>query len=292
MSSESVNLSVVDWKSQFLNLRDQFRQHPSNLWHGVIVGTAGLREGESAWDVVKPHESIARCPAFGRGAIEIIDPPCSWDGTYFGSPEKLLEFRTVATQAFRVLRQSPPYQELAACPRLPASPRDLSGCWLGVLYLLAQSGISALLMGRQRHIANSEKRDKTTPMVHIHFAVLEQDVFASSVAAIELFLSDDPWSSAPLDEGYPEEFISNIVHLPDRPQKRKRATNPTQDARDNWIYSECCNLTPYQKIVVELKRLAQTKSWAQIGTPQGIRAAAIKYAEHHNLDPIPNRQNK
>ena len=67
---------------------------------------------------------------------------------------------------------------------------------------------------------------------------------------------------------------------------RPREANPN-DARDEWIYEECCKLVSYTTIIIWLK--GKPKSWEPINSPQGIKAAANRYAKRHGLDPIPKR---
>jgi hypothetical protein len=71
------------------------------------------------------------------------------------------------------------------------------------------------------------------------------------------------------------------------PQKRRKPDRSTE-ARDKWIYDECCNVTPYDTIVIRLRK--KPKTWPRIDTKQGIRQAGQRYAERHNLPPIPPRQ--
>lgn len=59
------------------------------------------------------------------------------------------------------------------------------------------------------------------------------------------------------------------------------------DARDKWIYDQCCELIAYDTIRT---RLAKKTAWELIETAQGIKAAAKRYAKSRNLPPIPSRQ--
>lgn len=60
------------------------------------------------------------------------------------------------------------------------------------------------------------------------------------------------------------------------------------EARDKWIYGECCKGTPYDTIANRLKK--KSRRWPRIESKQGVRAAAIRYAERHKLPEIPRRQ--
>jgi hypothetical protein len=68
--------------------------------------------------------------------------------------------------------------------------------------------------------------------------------------------------------------------------------NPKQEARDRWIYKQCCQVTrTLKQIKTKLKQLASKKGWRPIGTIQGIRQRASVYAKRHNLPAPPPRQN-
>lgn len=66
--------------------------------------------------------------------------------------------------------------------------------------------------------------------------------------------------------------------------KRDRET----EARDKWIYQQCDAKVPYSTIIIKLK---EKVSWELIDTPQGILAAARRYATRHDKpQPPPRRQ--
>jgi hypothetical protein len=96
-----------------------------------------------------------------------------------------------------------------------------------------------------------------------------------------------------------EDFASAVRELT-RPRRgtRKRTTSEPgrdrkQEARDKWIYKQCCKgrEMPYGTIIGQLKKMAIAKRWEPIESIQGIRSAAMNYAERSKLPPIPNRQN-
>ena len=60
------------------------------------------------------------------------------------------------------------------------------------------------------------------------------------------------------------------------------------EARDKWIYGECCKRTIYTTIISKLDR--KPKTWGRISSPQGIKNPATCYATRHKLPPIPLRQ--
>ncbi len=59
------------------------------------------------------------------------------------------------------------------------------------------------------------------------------------------------------------------------------------DARDKWLYQQCCKLTKYSTVI---EKLAHKAKWEPISNHQGIKTAAGRYATAHNLPPIPGRQ--
>jgi hypothetical protein len=67
-----------------------------------------------------------------------------------------------------------------------------------------------------------------------------------------------------------------------------RSVDSATEARNRWIYKQCCALVPYDTIAIQLKK--KPKSWLRIDSKQGIRAAAVRYAQRHNLPSIPERQ--
>ncbi len=70
--------------------------------------------------------------------------------------------------------------------------------------------------------------------------------------------------------------------------KRRRSVDANTEARDHWIYEECCRHVAYDTIALKLQKMPQ--EWDRIESKQGIRAAAVRYAKRHDLSPIPERQ--
>jgi hypothetical protein len=74
---------------------------------------------------------------------------------------------------------------------------------------------------------------------------------------------------------------------------RKKTRDPKMEARDNWIYQQCCQTKPrltHDEIVGELKKVAPQRGWEIVESKQGIRQAAIEYARRHNRPAPPRRQ--
>ncbi len=79
---------------------------------------------------------------------------------------------------------------------------------------------------------------------------------------------------------------------PRRPTRRGRRA-PRQEARDAWVYRQCCKgrAMPYDKIVAALKRLAADKGWQIVSSKERIRQIGREYAARHGKSPPPDRQN-
>lgn len=60
------------------------------------------------------------------------------------------------------------------------------------------------------------------------------------------------------------------------------------EARNKWLYEQCKKGTPYKQIIAKLRE--KPKSWGRISTVQGIKKAALAYADRHGLEPPPPRK--
>jgi hypothetical protein len=85
----------------------------------------------------------------------------------------------------------------------------------------------------------------------------------------------------------------NEGKLQDQKEQRrtKQGRERNLEARDKWIYQMCCKGIPYKEIRAELGVICQKKGWKKIASVQGIRAAAMSYAEGHDLPKPPFRMN-
>jgi hypothetical protein len=64
------------------------------------------------------------------------------------------------------------------------------------------------------------------------------------------------------------------------------------DARDAWVYDQCCRGVPYKQVKEELKRRSiGREGWEEIESLEGIRRAARRYAARHSLAP-PAKRNR
>jgi hypothetical protein len=89
-----------------------------------------------------------------------------------------------------------------------------------------------------------------------------------------------------------EKLISDKAKLTSQKKRRQGmgARNAKREARDQWIYDRCLNWIPYKMVMAKLSAICQMKGWDKITTIQGIRSAAMNYAERHHLPKIPSRQ--
>lgn len=63
----------------------------------------------------------------------------------------------------------------------------------------------------------------------------------------------------------------------------KKKISGRNEARDKWIYRECCKGTAYGTISRTLK--SKHPKWDHIESETGILAAAKRYARRHSLEP-------
>jgi hypothetical protein len=71
-----------------------------------------------------------------------------------------------------------------------------------------------------------------------------------------------------------------------KPQRAKKL-----EARDKWIYEQCCRGTPHDRIVAELKRIALSKGWQVFRSKQRAEQIGKEYARRHEKPSPPPRQN-
>jgi hypothetical protein len=74
-----------------------------------------------------------------------------------------------------------------------------------------------------------------------------------------------------------------------RKTRTVRRDKPTE-ARDKWIYEQCCKGVAHDTIAIRLKKKPTT--WVRITRKQGIFACAKRYAERHALPLPPPRQSR
>jgi len=75
---------------------------------------------------------------------------------------------------------------------------------------------------------------------------------------------------------------------PVQPVKRDKKA----EARDKWIYMQCCRRTPHDAIAAELKRIAPQRGWSVVTSKQRIQQIGNEYADRHGRDRPPARREK
>ena len=78
-----------------------------------------------------------------------------------------------------------------------------------------------------------------------------------------------------------------VIVRPPRPTQQVVLAN---DARDKWLYEQCCKGRTYRAIEADLRRIAPRKRWKIISGANSIKGAATRYAKRHGLPAIPRRQ--
>ena len=86
--------------------------------------------------------------------------------------------------------------------------------------------------------------------------------------------------------------LAEVLRILEPPQA-KRVRPQEMEARDKWIYRQCCNEDLDLKAILKrLREQCQKKGWSEITTIQGIRRAAADYADRHGLGRPPRRQGR
>jgi hypothetical protein len=91
----------------------------------------------------------------------------------------------------------------------------------------------------------------------------------------------------PAEEPLPQSLRSATL----MPARLKGRRDRKIEARDRWIYRQCCDRVPYKEIVANLSRCSPSKRWQRITSKQGIQNAALRYAKRNQLALPPPRQN-
>jgi hypothetical protein len=89
--------------------------------------------------------------------------------------------------------------------------------------------------------------------------------------------------------------LADVLVMLERQEKKvapaTRVRDQALEARDEWIYRQCCDTSqPLMHIVQRLREECRRQGWRVISTIQGIRRAAANYAGRHGLDRPPRRQ--
>jgi hypothetical protein len=84
------------------------------------------------------------------------------------------------------------------------------------------------------------------------------------------------------------QFLKSLVgRLRELANTGEASPSIGNDARDAWIYEQCCAHTIYKKIIRDLKK--NQHGWTVITTTNGIKSAASRYANKNNLPEPPER---
>lgn len=76
---------------------------------------------------------------------------------------------------------------------------------------------------------------------------------------------------------------------PQQKLKTSRRDKKTE-ARDKWIYQRCCAGIPHDKIVADLKKVAEKKKWRIISSKQRVQQIGNEYADDNGLErPAPRK---
>jgi hypothetical protein len=189
-----------------------------DLWHGRLYYAEGLAGEEAAWRRIEEHEALARKPLV---ATDRSVPKLPL-GRYFGDRTGLDLFRSQADAALRCLIKGGPVV-FSNPEEIPT--RDCSPYWLDFVYDLASRSDSGPdLMARERVIQSGWDwvRRRATSLYALRFAVLERDVFSSSVTAIEVLLRSHPAQATPLAANVERMREAIRTH----PQGRKAKATP------------------------------------------------------------------
>jgi hypothetical protein len=94
-----------------------------------------------------------------------------------------------------------------------------------------------------------------------------------------------------LAEAEVAESRSETSRTIDTPAARKNVIrDKATEARDKWIYQQCCRGTPHDNIVADLKKKAPKKRWRIVSSKQRIQQIGKEYARRHGLpEPAPRR---
>ena len=88
----------------------------------------------------------------------------------------------------------------------------------------------------------------------------------------------------------PQPKRGRQTEKPQEPRPERAIRDKATEARDKWIYDQCCKGVAYDSIARNLSK--KNPKWARIGTKQGILACAKRYAKRKRLPEPPPRQER
>jgi hypothetical protein len=83
---------------------------------------------------------------------------------------------------------------------------------------------------------------------------------------------------------------ASVIGDADKPPRQLVKKDSKTEARNKWIYDQCCKGIPHDKIVAELRTRATRRGWKIVSTKQRIQQIGNEYADDHGLDRPPPRQ--
>jgi len=182
-----------NWQDGLRFLREQFDKislPQCDLWHGWILRHESSVPNPAAdpWGHVRVHEPLA-CKPWPGSAARYRDPDHPLNERFFGEASALAEFRSLATEAFKLVADRFPPKKLPAAICLAGSEADKTASWVYVLYSLAWHGKLAAVAAPKRRLILTRGWGQDAELVSgLEFAFLSRNVFAVSVAALDWFL--------------------------------------------------------------------------------------------------------
>jgi hypothetical protein len=203
-------------------------------------------------------------------------------------------------------RSLPPPADAAS-----SDPGEVGDDWLTVLFHLAWNHPSTVLRATQqvwlrrpiiRPGMNSplhqnvfipliaehlvEAQQFVRPFPHSVFSRLAHDVWRSSDAAVDVIFQLASATGGPAAVGGLGEMQGGV---PTGPVRAVRV-DKKKEARDKWIYEQCCKGTAHDKIAADLKKRAPKKGWRIVSSKQRIQQIGNEYADSHGLERPPSRR--
>lgn len=148
-----------------------------------------------------------------------------------------------------------------------------------------------------------ETTDNGVHCANLLFAVMREYFYplGPTVAPYYALLNDEHWQPSDdeqqmlrrtelRNEATCCRMLAHMVGTAATPTVPTAATLPAatvNDARDKWVYEQCCELVRYSCIS---RKVGKKTEWEPLPTVQAVRNAAIRYAAAHHLSPIPSRQ--
>ena len=177
-------------------------------------------------------------------------------------------------------------------PRLTLGPE----CKFGDI-TARNAHMAALILGR-RMIAHAVAAHESPEAPQLHAAAIAPFGYLEGMEPVNC--DYDAWAEAVHSESDRAKQQSGVgAHSggarrdpPAAPGifKGKAVRDKLTEARDKWVYNECCKGTAYDSIARNLPK--RNTKWPRISTKQGILACAKRYAKRNGLPDPPPRQER